>query len=230
MIRLLLRGLVATSALCPMAVQAEEATPPLSVAFNAAIVSDYHFRGISLSNRHPAIQGGVDLSVRSGFFLGTWASSIADYGGSDIELDLYGGYGGSLAGIDYTASVLGYVYPGGRAVDYVELQSTVAKTVGPVTTTLTLAYTPDQWNTTRDNLYLGLGADVAIGQTPLTASFGIGRENGAYDEKWDWSAGLSWKLDVLEISGSYVDSNYGDPLEAGRNGGAAFVLSVKASF
>jgi len=126
--------------------------------------------------------------------------------------------------------VLGYVYPGGRAVDYVELQSTVAKTVGPVTTTLTLAYTPDQWNTTRDNLYLGLGADVAIGQTPLTASFGIGRENGAYDEKWDWSAGLSWKLDVLEISGSYVDSNYGDPLEAGRNGGAAFVLSVKASF
>lgn len=225
-------SLAAIAALVPVAARAEEEAPApaVSVAFNTAIVSDYRFRGLSLSNRDPAVQAGVDASFASGLFVGAWVSSIADYGGSNAEIDIYGGYGGSVAGLDYTVGVLGYFYPGGRDVNYVELQSTVAKTIGPVTTTLTLAYIPDQWNTTRDNFYASLGADVAIGQTPLTASLSVGRENGGYDEKWDWSAGLTYKLDVLEISAAYVDSNYGGPLEAGHNGGAGVVFSVKATF
>ena len=42
-------------------------------------------------------------------------------------------------GLDYSVSALGYFYPGGRDVNYFELQTTIAKTLGPVTTTLTLA-------------------------------------------------------------------------------------------
>lgn len=222
----------ALAAFLPAAAQAEDGAeaPPVEISYNLAVVSDYRFRGLSLTNRDPAVQGGIDASFGSGFFVGSWASNIADYGGAKVEIDLYGGYAGSAGGFDYTATVLGYFYPGGDRVNYVELQSTVARTFGPVTTTLTLAYTPDQWNTTRDNFYAGLGADVAIIGTPLTASFAAGRENGGYDEKWDWSAGLTYKLDALEISGSYVDSNYGGALEAGHNGGAGFVASVKATF
>ena len=229
--RTILMTLAAFAALSPAAARAdiEAPAPAIEVAYNLAIVSDYRFRGISLTNRDPAVQGGIDLAFRSGFFLGTWASTIADYGGSKLEVDIYGGYGGSLAGLDYTLGAYGYLYPGGSAVNYVELQGTLARTAGPVTTTLTIAYIPDQKNAV-DNIYTGLGAALAIGDTPLTVSAGIGRENGGYDEKWDWSAGLAYKLDAMEISASYVDSNYKGALEAGHNGGAGVVLSAVVIF
>lgn len=228
----MIRLLVGTALLLPAAARAqgEAGTPAVSISYNAAIVSDYRFRGISYTNRKPAVQGGADVSFASGWFAGTWLSSIANYGGAHAEVDLYGGYAGDIGGWKYSATVLGYVYPNGRDTDYVELQSTLARTLGPVTTTLTVAYTPDQWNTDRDNLYTSLGADVAILGTPLTASASVGRENGSYDEKWDWSAGLSYQLDKLEISASYIDSNYKGALEAGKNARATALLSVKTTF
>lgn len=227
-----IRILLAGALLLPSVAKAQDEgdKPAVSIAYNAAIVSDYRFRGISYTSRHPAIQVGADLSFRSGWFLGTWTTNVADYGGSNLEVDLYGGYGGSVAGFDYSGTVYTYVYPGGTDTDYFELQGTLARTMGPVTTTLTLAYTPDQWNTDRDNLYVSLGTDVALGELPLTASFSLGRENGSYDHKWDWSAGLTYKLDALDLSATYVDSNYKGALEAGRNARAGLLLSAKASF
>jgi len=224
--------LLAGAMLLPSSAQAvgDAETPAVSIAYNAALVSDYRFRGISYSSRQPAVQVGADLSFRSGWFLGTWTTNTSDYGGSHREVDLYGGYGGTLAGFDYSGTVYAYVYPGGTDTDYFELQGTLARTMGPVTTTLTLAYTPDQWNTDRDNFYASLGADVALGDLPLTASFSFGRENGSYDHKLDWSAGLTYKLDALDISASYVDSNYKGALEAGKNAHAGLLLSAKASF
>lgn len=205
-------------------------TPAVSIAYNAALVSDYRFRGISYTSRHPAVQIGADLSFRSGLYLGTWTTNVSDYGGSNIEVDLYGGYGGHVAGFDYTATFYSYVYPNGVDTDYFELQGTIARTFGPVTSTMTFAYTPNQWNTDRDNFYVAAGADVAMGDLPLTASFSLGRENGSYDHKWDWSAGLNYKLDAFDLSATYVDSNYKGALEAGRNARAGIVLSAKASF
>ncbi len=223
--------MTALAALAPAAAYAGEDAekPALSIEYNAAIVSDYRFRGISYTNRDPAIQAGFDVTHRSGLFFGTWFSSISDYGGSEVEADIYGGYGGSVAGFEYTAGVYGYLYPGGKGVNYVELQSTVARTFGPVTTTLTAAYIPSQKNS-EDNLYLSADALVAIVGTPLSATASFGRENGAYDHKYDWSAGLIYKLDAFDISATYVDSNYGSALEEGHNGRAGVVLSVKAVF
>ena len=220
-------GLVA---LAPAAAQAQASEEPaLSVDVNASIVSDYRSRGISFTDRKAAIQGGVDVTDSSGFFVGAWFSNIANYGGSLIEADIYGGYGGSVAGFDVTGGVYGYLYPGGRGVNYLELQSTIARKIGPVTTTFTAAYIPDQKNSD-ENIYLGLGSDLPIGDTPFSLQAGIGRENGTYDEKWDWSAGLTWKLDALDISATYVDSNYGGAAEEGRNGRATVVVAVTAKF
>lgn len=227
MIRLLLGAV----ALIPATghAQTEAGGASTTISYNAAIVSDYRFRGISYSNRKPAVQGGADISFPSGWFVGTWLSSVANYGGAHAEVDIYGGYSGSADGWNYTATILGYVYPDGRNTDYFELQSTVAHTIGPATATLTVAYYPKQWNAS-SNLYTGIGADVAILGTPFTASASVGRENGSYDEKWDWSAGISCTIDKLEISASYVDSNYKGALEAGKNGRATALLSVKALF
>ena len=103
--------------------------PDLTVAYNVGLYSQYIFRGMTQTNRNPALQGGVDLTHSSGFYLGAWGSNISwltdDWNnsgtkyytsGGSLEVDLYGGYRhtfegiGSGLGIDIGA--LQYWYPG----------------------------------------------------------------------------------------------------------------------
>jgi uncharacterized protein (TIGR02001 family) len=46
---------------------------------NVGLVSQYIFRGLSQTNGDPSVQGGVDYSHASGFYLGTWLSNISWY-------------------------------------------------------------------------------------------------------------------------------------------------------
>ena len=70
----------------------------ISVSANVAMVTDYRFRGVSYSGGDFAIQGGFDVAHSSGFYIGTWASSLDDEttGYGDTELDVYGGYSGAV--------------------------------------------------------------------------------------------------------------------------------------
>jgi uncharacterized protein (TIGR02001 family) len=93
------------------------ADAPYSVTGNVAIVSDYMFRGITQTWGHPAVQGGGDLTMKSGFAAGFWASSISErsYPGGAMELDLYGSYGANFNDDwSWRAGFYGYVYPGGN--------------------------------------------------------------------------------------------------------------------
>lgn len=209
----------------------EGETPEFEISGNVGLVSDYRFRGISYSDRDPAIQGGIDISHKSGFFVGTWASSVSDYGGSSVELDLYGGYAGSVAGFDYTATFLGYVYPGGTDTNYYELKGTVSRTIGPAAIGLQLAWVPDQHNYPGDNVYMGASVDVGIPDTPVSLRAAIGRETGGYDEKWDWELTASYAVGgPLTASVSYIDTNYSGINEAGRNANGGVVFSLLAEF
>jgi hypothetical protein len=71
-----------------------QATSPHTVAGNMGLFSDYRFRGISQTFEQPAIQGGIDYSHASGFYLGTWASNVngLSFPDGSIEMDFYGGY------------------------------------------------------------------------------------------------------------------------------------------
>lgn len=94
------------------AARADEA----GVTANAALTSDYRYRGISQTRLQPALQLGADYAAASGWYAGAWASSTTwtrDAGGAgSIEADLYGGWRGALAnGVHLDAGLLGYVYP-----------------------------------------------------------------------------------------------------------------------
>ena len=97
---------------------AAAAAPESTLTSNVNLVSDYRFRGISQTWHLPAVQGGIDYSHVSGFYLGTWASNVSGNSynnGAGLELDLYGGYKFSVAQdltLDFGA--LAYVYPGAR--------------------------------------------------------------------------------------------------------------------
>src|SRR5471030_553557 len=96
---------------------APAAKPDNETSFNAAVVSDYRYRGISQTRLKPALQGGFDYTNNpTGFYAGTWLSTIKwtkDAGGSgDIEWDIYAGKRGQIsADVSYDVGVLTYVYP-----------------------------------------------------------------------------------------------------------------------
>jgi uncharacterized protein (TIGR02001 family) len=108
----------------PVAAPAAEAAPVNTVAYNVGLFSQYIFRGLTQTANKPAIQGGVDYTHASGFYLGTWASNVswledyaisaegAGYKNSSLELDLYGGYRGAIKDVAYDVGLLQYVYPG----------------------------------------------------------------------------------------------------------------------
>ena len=217
----------------PVRAQTAEETENVSrftLSANAAVVSDYRFRGLSLSDRNPAVQGGVDLTMDNGLFVGSWASSVADTGGSNVELDLYAGYAGSVAGLDYSLTALGYFYPGGTGVNYYEVSAGVEKGVGLATLGLEVAFVPDQENYPGDNVYVSGTAEMAIPETPFSATARVGRETSDFIKKWDWEAGISFSSGNFSTALSYVDTDYGGVGEAGRLGRSGLVASVAMVF
>jgi len=101
--------------------------PPASlhtVTGNIGLFSQYIFRGLTQTNEEPALQGGMDYSHASGFYAGTWGSNVSvlrDSGayssGGSLELDIYGGFKGSIGKTDfsYDVGLLYYWYPGDAA-------------------------------------------------------------------------------------------------------------------
>lgn len=102
------------AAIASLAPWAHAAEPESTLAFNAGVVSDYRYRGISQSRLQPALQGGVDYTDKSGFYVGAWGSTIKwikDAGGdAPVELDLYGGYKGAVGDVAYDVGFLRYEY------------------------------------------------------------------------------------------------------------------------
>jgi uncharacterized protein (TIGR02001 family) len=203
----------------------DEAAPAFNISGNVAIASEYRFRGVSLSAGDIALQGGIDLTHESGFYIGTWASSIqggTPYG--EVELDVYAGWTGMVAEcITVDVGLLTYLYPTtddplnlDPDTDYWEPYASVATTIGPVGATVGVAYAWEQDSLGgNDNLYLYSDFSLAIPGTPVTASAHLGYTDGvlappllagtADDTGLDWSLGLTAAVyDGLSVGVSYV--------------------------
>ena len=203
----------------------DETDPPsaIEVSGNVAIVSDYRVRGVSLSGGDPAIHGGIDLTHESGFYVGTWASSIDDGGTDllgDVELDLYAGWSGDVSdGVSVDVGLLYYMYPTGDLggdTDYFEPYASVGFTLGPAEATVGAAYAFDQDALgDNDNLYLYTDFGVGVPNTPISLSAHLGYTDGVLappllagsgdDSGLDWSIGATATvLGGLELGVSYV--------------------------
>jgi uncharacterized protein (TIGR02001 family) len=219
--------LAAPAAKAQEAEEAEEKPEFFTISGNVALVSDYRFRGVSLSDEDAAIQGGISLNTAPGFFIGTWASSIETFNGAETELDLYAGYGFTLKGFDITAGVTAFLFPGGQNTDYVEPYVSVGRSFGAFSTTFGAAYAPDQSNIgNNDNIDIYNSSSLALGDTPFSINGTLGYEDGAFgDNKVDWSLGLSGSWKGLSFSAAYVDTS-----KAGTTTDATVVFSIGMSF
>ena len=106
-------AMAATTMATATTVYAED-TSSYSLTSNVGIFSQYVFRGITYSDRRPALQGGFDFAHNSGWYAGVWGSSLeeGDNAGNSLEVDLYGGYTHQFTddlGID--VGLLQFYYP-----------------------------------------------------------------------------------------------------------------------
>ncbi|HXH15991.1 MAG TPA: TorF family putative porin [Sphingomonas sp.] len=187
----------------PALAQETVSTSPVTVSGSVTLATDYRLRGVSQSDKDGAIQGGLTIAHQSGVYVGVWGSNLSGwgtFGGSNMELDLIGGYKHTLSpNATLDVGLTWYMYPGGASkTDYAEPYVKLSGTTGPATLTASAFYAPKQqalgkWYRTgadaaagiytnpgakADNLYLIGDGAFAIAGTPLTAKAHIGHSWG----------------------------------------------------
>jgi uncharacterized protein (TIGR02001 family) len=210
----------------PAFAQDAEAPPAqVTVTGSAAVTTDYRFRGVSQSGGDIAIQGGITASHASGFYVGTWGSSIdlGDLYGS-TELDIFGGWTGEVtSGLTLDAGLLYYAYPNGRGGDseFFEPYASVTGQAGPAKIKVGATYAWKQnalpnfaGNKKSDNVYIYSNVDIGIPNTPITISGHLGYTDGALAPSYyttsdrtgiDYSIGASATVfGPLSVGVSYI--------------------------
>jgi uncharacterized protein (TIGR02001 family) len=199
------------------AAAAPEAKPDNEISFNAAVTSDYRYRGISQTRRKPALQGGADwVNNPTGFYAGTWLSTIkwVKDGGGDgsVEWDVYAGKRGEIgSGFTYDVGGLGYIYPSNSlptSANTFELYGQIG--FGPAT----LKYSHSLTNLfgfadSKNSQYLDASVNQDLG-SGFILNLHVGHQkvknNGASDYT-DWKVGITKDFGLATVSLAYVDTN-----------------------
>lgn len=227
----------------PAFAQDDEAEGPVTVSANVTLASEYRFRGVDLSGGEIAIQGGFDISHESGFYAGTWASSLDEQtvGYGSTEVDVYGGWGFDISdAVAADVGVIAYLYPdaGPGDFDYIELYGSLGFNLGPAEATVGVAYAPEQDSLGgTDNFYVYTDLGVGIPNTPVTVTGHLGYTDGfltfTNDSKaFDWSIGAEAAVyGPVSLGVSYVGVE-GDGLidPGGVFTDDAVVFTLSASF
>lgn len=209
---------IALSTVAPAFAQSDDLETSSGFTFDssAAIVSDYRFRGWSLSDDKPAMQVDATLSHSSGLYTGVFASTIEEFGidddgdGAKSEFDLSAGWAFSLADLDIDVGAMAYLYPDASDVNYYVLPISVSQAFGGISLTVGYEYTPQQTALgDLDGSYVWFSADWSADDLPFWLSSSIGYEDGAWapDGKTDWSLGAFYDLDTLELGLTYTGAD-----------------------
>jgi uncharacterized protein (TIGR02001 family) len=198
--------------------QAAEPASPHTLTGNFGIFSQYIFRGLTQTDKEPAIQGGFDYAHSGGFYAGTWGSNVSwlrDFGaytgGASLELDIYGGYKGTIGKTDfgYDVGLLYYWYPGSQVpgatkADTLEVYGALSWKW--LSAKLSYAISDEVFGVANadGSYYLDLTATYPIPNTKLTliAHYGMQEfsgSTGAFDNDAnasykDWKIGLNYSL------------------------------------
>lgn len=213
-----------------MPVLAADAPAPYTVSSNIGFVSNYVFRGITQNVAKPAVQGGMDLTLSNGVYVGVWGSNVGWITGSgakgnaSLEVDTYAGYRGAFAtDYSYDVGLIRYNYLG----DY-----TPPAAAGSPTGTYAKADTAEAYGSigykwisakysyalgnfltvpgAKGTSYIELNANYAVGDSGFTllAHYGKQKYKGAFAD-WLVAGGFDpsysdYKLGVTKDISGYV--------------------------
>lgn len=186
----------------------EEEEAGWSFFAGANVVSDYRYRGVSLSAREPALQFESSVTAPSGVYAYGWASQVADNGGEDVELMGAIGWSGALFSDDLSLDVYTgyYAYPGVEESALFELSAQFTRMYGDVSLTSGVSYYPEQANLgDLDDTYLSLALGAPLGFAGMSGSVGMGWEQGAFgDGKVDWLASVEAPINAFTVRLGYA--------------------------
>ena len=232
------------------AVHAQEAKPDHEVSFNAAVTSDYRYRGISQTRLQPAVQGGADYTNNpTGLYVGAWASSIKwtkDAGGDgSVELDIYAGKRGDIVkDVTYDVGVLTYVYPSnglGSMPGFVSANTTEVYGqlgYGPAYIKYSHAVTNlFGFVDSKKSGYVDLGANIDAGNG-VTANLHVGHQevkNSSAASYTDWKIGATKDFGIVTgalavIGTNASESAYASPANGKFLGKTALQLTISKVF
>lgn len=202
-----------------------------SYTVNAAVTTDYIFRGFSQSSENPAVSAGFDVSYGI-LYAGFWGSSV-DFDSdpdSSVEMDVYVGVKPVLGPVTFDFAVLGYLYPGTNddiapsglgEIDYFELKA--GASITPFTNASlagVVYYTPDGTLSAGDVWTVEGTAGytfAAMGRFTPSISGTVGysdTDNNNYGGPLDtdndyvyWNAGASVAFDKFTVDVRYWDTD-----------------------
>jgi uncharacterized protein (TIGR02001 family) len=231
----------------PAAAAAPAPTPDWTITGNMALSSDYRTRGISQTDKGPALSGGFDIAHSSGFYIGNWNSNIDStyYNGANLEMDIWAGFRGTVGDVGYDIGAFYYYYPGSGSggagsglpgIDNKEIY--VGASYGPVSARV---YIPIGDFFSAERIYPGTGSadgsyyvDVSGSQSvgdgfTLIAHVGYQKLEGAAritqtsgsvaNDYWDWKLGGSYTFSTgYVVSLVYIDTSIDfKPYASSRN-------------
>ncbi len=211
----------------------------ISVTGGATAVSDYRFRGVSLTDKDPAAQGTLTLSHESGLYAGTWVSNLQDtpaYG--DVEVDLYVGYGREIApGTTFDINSTFFIYAdsdNGTDSDYMEVGTSLKHDFGVAAVKVGANWAPSRKATGNEDLIYTYGeVSAPVPTTPFTLRGRFGVQDLGFTSYNEWQIGAETTLGPVSASLSYVDTDISKTdVLAGlySNAKAGVVLSLGVAF
>jgi uncharacterized protein (TIGR02001 family) len=187
---------------------------------NFGATTDYVFRGISQGNEEAAPSAGLDWSHSSGFYVGTWVSTVdqVELRGSspdntDVEHDIYAGIGGNFTdAFSWDIGAIYYAYWAASQLNFYEVYGSLSYDFGVASVTGGVAYSPDFFGETDNALYY-----YVEGEIPLPYDFAIGLHYGHQDIKDnsvfgtpdydEWKVGVSKAYKNVTFDLSYTDTD-----------------------
>ena len=211
----------------------------MKVEGNVGVTSDYRFRGISQTQTNPTLQGGVDYSDTSGFYLGNWNSGVSKdlyVDSKGVESDFYGGYRKSFGAVSVEAGLMRYNYWGADTFDTTEFN--VGAGLGPVSVKVNRSMT-DYFGTadSKGTMYYDLTVAQPVGRFTVSAHAGYTDvANQSTNDYADYSVGVSTDVAGFAVGAKWYTNNMKDAYKTANtvNGKAlykdGFVFTVSKAF
>jgi len=187
-------------ALCMLAFAAPACA---QVSGSLGVVSDYRYRGYSLSNDEPALQGDIEWAATDGFYAGLFASTVRDPHGANGALWIpYAGFARrDSRGHSWDVGVRWSHFDAASGYDYPEVHVGVAFR----RVTLRAHYAHDYFGGA-PGVYVEVDGGIPFAdrwQVLLHAGAAHDVENGGAGTRYDVRAGFSLATRVCDVSLSW---------------------------
>ena len=101
----------------------------------------------------------MDINDNVGIYVGGWGSNVdfIDGDNAQVEIDIYGGVGGSIGNLSYDATVIYYRYPGAKSAlnyDFVDFGPTLGYDFGFAEASVQYLWSPDYFAGSDDSHYV----------------------------------------------------------------------------